>query len=120
MNIIDKPSTSALETLFKAISHPARLAILEELRKGEFCVCHLEALLGFRQAYVSQQLAVLRDAGLIIDRREGWNVYYRVVDPRVYELFDIAYAITGTQPADNKPVKGCSCHYCNKGKESTC
>ena len=51
-------------TLLKALSHPARLAILEALRQGEACVCHLEALFGWRQAYLSQQLMVLRAAGL--------------------------------------------------------
>jgi DNA-binding transcriptional ArsR family regulator len=71
MNTIETTSSDVLEALFKAFSHPARLAILEELRKGEHCVCHLEALLEARQSYVSQQLAVLREAGLISDRRDG-------------------------------------------------
>ena len=42
--------------IFKVLTHPARLAILEILRDGEHCVCHMEAYLGFRQAYISQQL----------------------------------------------------------------
>lgn len=107
-----------LESLFKAFSHPARLAMLEELRKGECCVCHLEALLGFRQAYVSQQLAVLREAGLISDRREGWNVYYKVKDARVFELLDTAYALTGLKPEIRKPVNGCPCTRCNEKQEN--
>ena len=113
MNIIDSSSTITLEVLFKAFSHPARRAILEQLRSGECCVCHLEAMLGSRQAYVSQQLAVLREADLISDRREGWNVYYRVKDPRVFELLDTAYSITGCQPEILKPVKDCPCKRCN-------
>ena len=117
MNIIDHSSTITLEALFKAFSHPARRAILEQLRSGECCVCHLEALLGSRQAYVSQQLAVLREADLISDRREGWNVYYRVKDPRVFELIDIAYMITSSQPETLNPVKGCPCKRCNDKME---
>jgi DNA-binding transcriptional ArsR family regulator len=72
--------------LFKLFTHPARLAILEVLRQGEACVCHIEAVLGFRQAYISQQLAVLREGGLIQDRREGWNIFYSVCDERVFEV----------------------------------
>jgi len=51
--------------LFKALMQPARVAILVQLRDGEQCVCHLEAILGYRQAYLSQQLAVLRQVGLV-------------------------------------------------------
>ena len=48
----------------KVLTHPARLAILNILRDGEHCVCHMEAHLGYRQAYISQQLMVLREAGI--------------------------------------------------------
>jgi DNA-binding transcriptional ArsR family regulator len=78
--------------LFKLLSHPSRLAILQVLRDGEECVCHLEATLGLRQAYISQQLMVLRQAGLVTDRREGWNIFYRVAKPEVYALLDAALA----------------------------
>jgi DNA-binding transcriptional ArsR family regulator len=114
MNMIKKSDEKILEDLFKAISHPARLAILEELRKGEHCVCHFEAMLDARQSYVSQHLAVLRDAGLISDRREGWNVYYRVKDNRVFDLLDHAYLMTGTTPEPRPAVKGCPCPRCNQ------
>ncbi len=80
------PGVPRTITILKALSHPARLAILEALRQREACVCHMEALFGWRQAYISQQLMVLREAGIIEDRREGWNVYYRVVDRRIYEF----------------------------------
>lgn len=73
---------------FKLFSHPVRLKILEILRHEDACVCHINAILNLRQAYVSQQLAVLREGGLIEDRKCGWNVYYRVVDPRIYEIID--------------------------------
>ena len=64
--------------LLKTLSHPTRLAVLEILRDGEQCVCHMEAMLGLRQASISQQLMVLREAGLVGVRRDGLNVYYRV------------------------------------------
>ena len=106
-----------LEALFKAISHSARLSILEELRKGEHCVCHLETMLGSRQSYVSQHLAVLREAGLITDRRDGWNVYYRVTNDQVFEILDKAYALTGTKNEQRSIIKGCPCKNCNHEME---
>ena len=69
--------------LFKILAHPVRLSILEILREGEQCVCHMEAMLDLRQAYISQHLMVLREAGVLADRRDGWNIYYRVIKPEV-------------------------------------
>ena len=84
-----------LAPLFKALAHPKRLAILEALRDGERCVCELEEALHLRQAYVSQQLTVLREAGLVCYRKDGWNVYYRIGRPEVYTLLEMATAIHG-------------------------
>ena len=54
----------------KLLAHPERLRILDAVRRDAECVCHLEALLGKPQPYVSQQLRLLRDAGLIEDRKQ--------------------------------------------------
>jgi DNA-binding transcriptional ArsR family regulator len=67
--------------LFSALSHPVRLHILDVLAQGEACVCHLSAVLQQRQAYVSQQLAKLKEAGLITDDKQGLYVYYRLAGP---------------------------------------
>ncbi len=83
--------------LFKVLIHPTRLAILEMLRDGEECVCHMTAILGARQAYVSQQLMVLREAELVVDRRDGWNIYYRVTRPEVYNVLDAARVMLSQQ-----------------------
>lgn len=101
--------------LLKLLAHPARLQILEILRNGEECVCHMEALLGYRQAYLSQQLAVLREAGFLEDRREGWNIYYRVVRPEVYSVLSAVYAMLdnpGEQPVFEIKEIVCSCPKC--------
>jgi DNA-binding transcriptional ArsR family regulator len=74
--------------LLNALSHPARLEILELLRDGESCVCHIQAMLDQRQAYISQQLNILRQAGLITSRKEGLRVYYKVNDPDLFDLLD--------------------------------
>jgi DNA-binding transcriptional ArsR family regulator len=101
--------------LFKVLIHPARLAILEILRNGEQCVCHMETFLGYRQAYISQQLAVLREAGLIQDRREGWNIFYRVSEPRIYAVLDAAREIGQATLPPGAPQFGqvdCPCPKC--------
>jgi DNA-binding transcriptional ArsR family regulator len=118
MNMIQQTKTEvqpyvAQSQLFKLLTHPARLAILDILRDGEHCVCHMEAYLGYRQAYISQQIAVLREAGLIQDRRDGWNIFYRVTDPRIYSVMDMIQAMTG-QPATLAHREGvaCPCPHC--------
>lgn len=101
--------------LFRALMHPARLAILEALRHGEQCVGHVESVLGFRQAYISQQLATLRKVGLVEDRRDGWNVYYRVARPEVFALLDVSRAMVGgrlSAAPRGQPVEGCTCPRC--------
>lgn len=98
--------------LFKALAHPVRIAILELLRSGEQCVCHMEAALGRRQAYISQQLAVLREAGLILDRREGLNIFYQIVRPELFELLDSARMLTGVAPATTERPQNCPCPKC--------
>jgi ArsR family transcriptional regulator len=92
--------------------HPVRLAILDLLRADEACVCHLEAALHCRQAYISQQLMVLREAGVIEDRREGWNVYYRLADDRILGVLDAARAAVGESPGQASPPDDCACPKC--------
>jgi DNA-binding transcriptional ArsR family regulator len=111
--------------LFKTLSHPTRLAILDLLRAGEACVCHLEAALGYRQAYISQHLMVLRDAGLVSDRREGSNVYYHVTRPQVYAVLAAGRQCTAPEPAEGgldqlevaaPPLANCACPHCTPEK----
>lgn len=101
---------------FKVLMHPVRLAILDILKDGEECVCHIEAYLGLRQAYISQQLMVLREAGLVEDRRDGWNIFYRVVKPEIYAVIEAATAITGEAhrplPQERKEDV-CACPKCS-------
>jgi len=116
MNVMAKLKYSyeAQAKLFKALMHPARLAILEVLRSGEACVCHMEAALGYRQAYLSQQLMVLREAGLVDDRRDGWNVYYRVTKPNVFAVTDAARSVLGERNQKPLPavLPSCGCPHC--------
>ncbi len=115
-----KDSYDSQVKLFKALMHPGRLAILDVLRAGEACVCHMEAALGFRQAYLSQQLMVLREAGLVDDQRDGWNVYYRVSKPEVFSVIDAARATLGDHKGTAIPavVTSCACPHCTGEKSS--
>lgn len=101
--------------LFKTLAHPARLAILSILREGEQCVCHIEAMLKLRQAYISQHLKVLKDAGIVSDRRDGWNMYYRVARPEVFEVVDSMFVLTGQpEPVPHAHARAeCPCPKCH-------
>ena len=100
--------------LLKAIGHPARWQILSVLRSGEECVCHLTAALHHRQAYVSQQLMFLRQAGLLEDRKDGLRVYYRVKDSHVFEVLDSVNALAGVERVATAPqiLSTCPCPKC--------
>ncbi len=100
--------------LLKTLAHPARLQILNALRQDEQCVCHLTALLHHRQAYVSQQLRFLRRAGIIEDRKDGLRVYYRVKDPRVFDVLDTLNALAGAKdiPSEKVAIATCPCPKC--------
>jgi DNA-binding transcriptional ArsR family regulator len=82
---------------FKALAHPARLVILEQLREGEKSVNELQAALGLDQSNVSQQLAILRNRNIVEARKEGTTVFYSVCDPLLFELLDIGRAIFNNQ-----------------------
>jgi ArsR family transcriptional regulator len=79
--------------IFDALAHPARLEILEVLRGGEACVCHIQAVSNQRQSYISQQLNVLRQAGIVTSRKEGQWTFYQVSEPKLYEVIDQAKEI---------------------------
>lgn len=108
-----------IASILRALSQASRIEILLAIGTGEACVCHLEAAIGGRQAYISQQLMVLRDAGIVKSRREGRNIYYRLKDPTVLELIQQAGRIGGFE-ADELPITGpmnrveeCPCPKCD-------
>ncbi len=76
--------------LFKALSHPTRIRILELLRDGEKAVSQLQQELGPEGSTVSQQLAILRMKNLVDTRRVGNAIYYRLRDPQIAGLLDAA------------------------------
>ena len=108
--------------LFRTLGHPFRLQLLEALRAEEACVCHLSAYFEKPQPYVSKHLAQLRDAGLVVDRREGQRVYYRLSDLSLGTVLEDARIVArrlGASPAAETerlepryPLAGCECPRC--------
>ena len=109
-----------LAELIRALAHPTRLRILDILaQRGECCVCHLTAVLEQRQPYVSQQLMVLREKGLVSDRKDGVMVYYRLADARTAALLALSRELlrrSGQRSefldVPESPVEGCPCPAC--------
>ena len=78
-----------------AIASPQRIAILIAIGTGEACVCHLETALGWRQAYISQHLMSLRKTDILLDRREGRYVFYRLKDASLLDLITATARLSG-------------------------
>jgi DNA-binding transcriptional ArsR family regulator len=109
--------------LLRVMAHPMRLQILDIIRGSDECVCHLSAALAKPQPYVSQQLAVLRNAGLIADRKEGNNVFYGLAGglaaDRVAAILESTVGeIAAGQAEGHRAVPGCNCPKCEP--DGTC
>ena len=104
-----RPSTDLdrAVTLFHALSDATRLSILEMLRDGERCVCDLQGELDAAQSRLSFHLRVLREAGLVTDRKEGRWSYYSIVPEALAEVHDLA---VGMQPRTGAlPIRAAKC-----------
>jgi DNA-binding transcriptional ArsR family regulator len=107
-----------ISQLLQVIAQPARLQILLTLGSEEACVCHLEAVLGWRQPYISQHLMALRDAGVVTDQRAGRYIFYRVSNPTMLELIKQAAELCGVNLPDASSPLDCSCPNCCPRRES--
>ena len=75
--------------IFQALAHPTRIAIVETLRNGEMSAGQIIEQLGLEQANASQHFAVLRSKQVIVNRKEGNQVFYSLRDPVLVEVLDI-------------------------------
>ena len=102
----------------KILGAPFRIQILYSIGYGEACVCHLEAILKRRQAYISQHLMVMRDAGILETRRDGKYIYYRVADRRLFEILESAAGLLNIPENKKLIISGsekltqCDCPRC--------
>lgn len=98
------PLSEVKAELFKALAHPARIRALEVLSEGERSVGELQPLVGIESSHLSQQLGVLRRAGLVTTRKEGSSVYYAIRDPLVGELLLVAKRFLLTSLAETRDL----------------
>ena len=96
-------------TLFHALSDETRLEILEMLREGERCVCDLQGALEAAQSRLSFHLKVLREAGLVSDRKEGRWSYYAIVPTALAEVHDLVVSHRPVSGRARLPVVGRCC-----------
>jgi len=103
---IDTLRQSAAEAcgLLKVLANPDRLLLLCQLAQGEYCVSDLANATGITQPTLSQQLTVLRHAGLVATRREGKQVYYSIVSEQAMEVMQVLYRLYCQQEPDVKAV----------------
>ncbi len=119
---MDEPVYESISSRLRLLAHPERLRILDALRRDSECVCHLEALLGKPQPYVSQQLRLLREGGVIDVERQGQNVYYWLVDDDVrLWLVSILGPAEGEirEMARHKQMVFCPCPKCSEDNHIT-
>lgn len=97
-----RPSPSQFRSqaeVFKALAHPGRLLMVDELSRGERCVCELAELVGSEMPTISRHLAQLRHAGIVEDEKRGAQVFYRLKTPCVMNFFECVASVGRTQKA---------------------
>jgi ArsR family transcriptional regulator len=90
--------------VLKALGQPTRLKILELLRNGERCVCEIFPAIKEEQSNVSRHLALMKSVGILVSRKQGQMVHYRVRDPQVFRLLDSANALLKSHVNERKTL----------------
>jgi ArsR family transcriptional regulator len=104
--------------LMRIVGQPSRIRILLAMGKREVCVCHLEAALNQRQAFISQHLKQLRKAGFVITERRSRHIYYRLANPALLDLIQAAAELSGNKDWFDSarfsgPFPSCCCPECS-------
>ena len=79
--------------VMKALASPARLKIVDELSRGERCVCELQPLFPMNKSTLSRHVAALKNVGIVGERRDGVRIYLRLLTPCVTNMFDCAMGV---------------------------
>ena len=104
---MDETSRARFEArakIVKALGHPSRLAMVEELSRGELCVCELRDLVGADLSTVSRHLTLLKNAGIVEDDKRGVQVFYRLKVPCVLNFFGCIEAVLENQAREARKV----------------
>jgi ArsR family transcriptional regulator, arsenate/arsenite/antimonite-responsive transcriptional repressor len=86
MNRASSPRYELQAEIFKALTHPDRLRMLDLLKDRPWCVCELAAQVGVSKSVASKHLSLLKAAGIIDDEKQGTRVEYRLVAPCILEM----------------------------------
>jgi len=92
--------------IIKALAHPARLLMVDELRAGPRCVCEIQKAVGSDMSTVSKHLLVLKNAGIVQDERRGVQIYYRLRCPCVTDFFACAEKVLMTHVKEQARLLG--------------
>jgi len=90
---VNQSQAAARARVLKALAHPVRLLIVDELSRADRCGCELLPLLGVDQSVVSRHLAHLRNAGILTERREGAKVMYHLACPCILQAIECTLAV---------------------------
>ena len=104
MDASAKRRLEARARVIKAMAHPTRLFIVEELSRGERCVCELTEMIGADVSTVSKHLTVLRHAGIVQDDKRGVQVYYSLKVPCVLGFFSCVESILEATAAESSKL----------------
>jgi DNA-binding transcriptional ArsR family regulator len=95
----------ARANIIKAMAHPTRLFIVDELaRSGEHCVCELTEMIGVDMSTVSRHLATLKNAGIVEDRRHGAQIYYSLRVRCVLDFFECVESVLKCNAKDRRQL----------------
>lgn len=104
--------------VFSVLGNPFRIRLMLAIGDRETCVCHLEAMLKKRQAFISQHLMALREAGLLETRRDGKYIFYRIASPEIFHLIGDAAKFAGIdqdeflRESESTVLAKCVCPHC--------
>jgi len=109
-----RPRYEAHAKILKAIAHPSRLFIVEEIQKRERCVNELTEKIGVDTSTVSKHLSVLKNAGLVVDEKRGNSVYYKLRCPCIVNFLGCVETVLAAKTDDHKKILR-SCKSAQKG-----
>lgn len=93
--------------IIKAMAHPSRLFIIEELEKGERCVGDLAEMIGADVSTVSKHLSVLKNAGLVFDEKRANSIYYKLRCPCIIDFMGCVEEVLSTNAKEHMEILKC-------------
>jgi len=107
MNDKTKAKYEARADIIKALAHPTRLFIVDELQAGKRCVCELTKLIGADMSTVSKHLSVLKAVGIVYDEKVGQQVFYRLKCPCVVTFLECVESVMESNARDQLELVEC-------------